>query len=219
MYSFDINNNVGVLSMDDGKANAVGHALVDAINGALDASLVDASAVVLAGRDGLFSAGFDLGEFKKGPEATTALVAKGAAMFVRLFTHPQPVVAACTGHAIAAGGFMLLAADTRIGATGDFKIGLNETAIGMTLPVFGLELGKARLNPLELTNSLVQARLYSPEEAVAAGFLDRCVAPDAVIATAIDEAARLGELPADAYAGNKHAIRHDIAEVIRSSLG
>ena len=109
MYSFEIKDNVGLLSVDDGKANAVGHGFIDAMDDALTRCLADASAIVIAGRDGLFSGGFDLSEFKKGPEATTALVARGAEMFVRLFTHPQPVIAACTGRAIAAGGFLLLA--------------------------------------------------------------------------------------------------------------
>ncbi|MCZ6459340.1 MAG: enoyl-CoA hydratase-related protein, partial [Gammaproteobacteria bacterium] len=125
MYTLE--GEVAVIGMDDGKANAVGHALIDEINQGLTRSLAEAKAVVIVGRPGMFSAGFDLKEFENGPEATTALVAKGARMMLRLFSHPQPVVAACTGHAIAAGAFMLLASDTRIGVQGEFKIGLNET--------------------------------------------------------------------------------------------
>ena len=93
MYTLE--GEVAVIVMDDGKANAVGHALIDEVNEGLTQSLAEAKAVVIVGRPGMFSAGFDLKEFENGPEATTALVAKGARMMLRLFSHPQPVVAVC----------------------------------------------------------------------------------------------------------------------------
>jgi enoyl-CoA hydratase len=218
MLEFNVDNGVAVLSIDDGKANAVSHSFLDSLEESLQRALEEASAVVLAGRDGVFSAGFDLNEFKKGPEATEALVVKGGQRLTDLFTHPQPVVAACTGHAIAAGALLLLACDTRIGAAGDFKIGLNETAIGMTLPLFGPALAKARLSPRHLTLAVTQSHFYDPDLAVEAGFLDRTAPAADVVDVAIAEAARLGELPAEAYAGNKIGIRREVAETIRASF-
>jgi len=213
-----VQDSVVVVSLDDGKANAVGHGLIDAVNEALDRCEADGKAIVIAGRPGVFSAGFDLKEFQKGVEATAALVDKGAHMFLRLFAHPQPVIAACTGHAIAAGGFMLLAADTRFGASGDFKIGLNETAIGMSLPVFALELSQARLSRRHITASVIQAQLFSPEQAVDAGFLDQVRAPGEVLDAAVAAATTLGELPGKAYGANKRDIRAPFIAKIRSSL-
>lgn len=207
------------VTLDDGKANAVGHGLIDGVNEALDRSEADGQPIVLAGRSGVFSAGFDLKEFQKGTEATTALVAKGASLFTRLFAHPTPVIAACTGHAIAAGGFMLLASDTRIGAAGDFKIGLNETAIGMTLPVFALQLSQARLSRRHMTASVIQAQLFSPDEAKDVGFLESVLAPEAVLSAAMETAARLGELPVPAYGANKRAIRAPYLAVMEAELG
>lgn len=219
MLDYQLSDDTAVLRLDDGKANALGHQMIDALGEALTRAAGEAKAVVIAGRDGLFSAGFDLKEFEKGPEATMALVHRGGELLVRLFTHSQPVVVACTGHAMAAGAFLLLTADTRIGADGDFKIALNETAIGMTLPVFGLELAQARLSKRHLTRSAIQATIYGPEEAVDAGFLDGLADPEETVEAAIEEAARLGELPASAYAANKLAFRKETAERIRASLG
>lgn len=218
MLDYSLNNDTALLQLDDGKANALSHAMIDAISEALTRANKEAKAVVLAGREGLFSAGFDLKEIQKGPEAAMALVHRGGALLLRVFTHGQPVVAACTGHAMAAGAFLLLASDTRIGADGDFKIGLNETAIGMTLPVFGLELAKARLSKRHLTASPIQSRIYESKDAIDAGFLDRIVAPDKVVDTALEAAAQLAELPAGAYAANKLGVRSEIAETIRASL-
>lgn len=217
--NFELIDKVAVLHLDDGKANAVGHTMIRTVNEALDRSGKEAKALVLHGRDGVFSAGFDLKEIQKGPEAAEALVGKGAEMFLRMFTHPQPLVVACTGHAIAAGAFMLLAADNRVGAAGEFKLGLNETAIGMTLPVFGLELARARLNPLFITRALIQSQLYDPDAAIQVGYLDRVLPADQVLDGALAEAAELAELPPAAYAQNKRDIRAAPIAAIEASLG
>ena len=174
--------------------------------------------MIILGREGKFSAGFDLEEFKKGPEASVALVTAGAHMMLRMFTHPQPVIAACTGHAIAAGAFMLLCSDTRIGIDGGFKLGLNETAIGMVLPVFGLELATARLSKRLLQAATVQARLFNPQEAVDAGFLDELVEADALKDRSLELAAQLGQLPVESYSGNKLAIRAPYIERMQAAL-
>ena len=139
-------------------------------------------------------------------------------MFLRVFSHPQPVVAACTGHAIAAGAFLLLASDTRIGINGNYKLGLNETAIGSPFPVFGHELAASRLSKRHLTPALVQSKLYDPDGAVDAGFLDEVVAPENLESRSLSIAKQLSTLPARAYAKNKQDSRASSIQKIRDSL-
>ena len=218
MLQYSQEGSVALIQLDDGKVNAVGHAFVDAVNEGLDRASESGSAVAILGKPGVLSAGFDLKEFEKGPEASAALRSRGAEMLLRVFTHPQPVVVGCTGHAIAAGALFLLACDTRVGAAGEFSIGLNETSIGLTLPVFGVELARFRLSKRHLTSAFTQAKLWDPEKAVDVGFLDRVVPPNEQIDAVLDEAAALAELPAEAYAGNKLSIRRDAADRIRASL-
>ena len=218
MLDYRLEDQVAVLHFDDGKANAVSHDFIASMNDGLDRASSDAQAVVIVGRAGRFSAGFDLDELQKGPDAATALVQSGARMLLRIFTHPQPVVAACTGHALAAGAFLLLSCDTRFGMTGDFKIGLNETAIGMGLPVFGFELAKARLSRRYLTPAVTQAKIYDPPTAAAIGFLDEAVAGDELLDRALGEAQMLGGYASDAYAANKLGLRREIAATIEASL-
>src|SRR5438105_13642725 len=117
---------VAVISIDDGKANALSPDVLSALSEAFDKAEADgASAVLLQGRPGRFSAGFDLSIMTSGVEPMRALVTQGAELLLRVFTYPVPVVAACTGHALAAGALLLLVSDVRVGAEGEFKIGLN----------------------------------------------------------------------------------------------
>ncbi len=210
---------VALITMDDGKANAVNPTLVEGLHRALDTAEAEFKAVILAGRPGRFSAGFDLKVLQGGSaDDALALVHQGGTLLHRLYGFPLPLVAACTGHGIALGAFMLLASDLRLGVAGDFKIGANETPIGMALPVFGLELAHARLDPRALTRSIVQGHLFDPAGAAEVGFLDRVVAPEALMAEAGQAAADLATLPGHAYAANKRGIRDATLTAIQASL-
>ncbi|QGG96127.1 crotonase/enoyl-CoA hydratase family protein [Actinomarinicola tropica] len=213
-----IDDGVAVVRLDDGKANAVSHEAIDLVHAALDRSLEDARAVVIAGRPGRFSAGFDLKVMGAGDQPMQELVLAGAGLFLRLYGHPQPVVAACTGHALAGGAILLLAADTRIGAAGDFKVGLNEVGIGMTLPAFAVEMARDRLRTHLLTSATVLGQVFDPDGAVDAGYLDRVVAGDAVVDEAVAEARRLAELRSGAVAGTKRRLRAATLQRCRATL-
>src|SRR3954451_20240305 len=142
-----IEDGVAVVALDDGKMNAISHEVIDGIHTALDTALNDAKAVLIRGNDRALSAGFDLKVMQGGDvNAMAALVSAGGEMLLRLYRHPQPTVVAVTGHALAAGALLVLACDTRIGAPGNAKIGLNEVAIGLALPDFAIDLATARLS-------------------------------------------------------------------------
>ncbi|MFY8075697.1 MAG: enoyl-CoA hydratase-related protein, partial [Sphingorhabdus lacus] len=120
----EIANDIALIRMDDGKANAINFDMIAAVNSALDKAEAEAKAIVLAGREGRFSGGFDLNAFATlGADGVYKLLDAGAELLLRLYGGPLPVVAACTGHAIAMGTFLLHACDTRVGASGAFKIG------------------------------------------------------------------------------------------------
>lgn len=213
-----IEDGVAMVTIDDGKMNAVSHEVLDGLHAALDTALAGAGAVCLRGNDRALSAGFDLKVMTGGDvDAMVGLVGAGGRFLMRLFVHPQPTVVAVTGHALAAGALLVLACDTRIGAEGGTaKIGLNETAIGMALPEFAYELASARLSKRHLTRAAVQAEIYDPAGAVAAGYLDR-LEPDCM-ASALAEAARLSQLPVDAYAGTKRSLRQPMVDRVLANL-
>ena len=215
-----ITDDIALIRMDDGKANAINFEMIAALNAALDKAEAEAKAIVLAGRDGRFSGGFDLNAFASlGADGVYKLLDAGAELLVRLYGGRLPVVAACTGHAIAMGVFILNACDTRVGAAGEYKIGANEAITGMQLPIFAMELARDRLSPQHLTRAMVQGFIYNPEGAVDAGYLDMLAEADKVEAKAMAVAGQLAQLPGKAYAWNKKSIRKGTLDRIRASLG
>ena len=214
--SFERDGAVGVISVDDGKANAYSPDVLSAIAESFDKAEADgASAGLLQGRPGRFSAGFDLSIMTSSVDSMRALVTQGAELLLRIFTYPVPVVTACTGHALAAGALVLLVSDVRVGAEGDFKIGLNEVAIGMGLPIFAVEFARYRMPPSAFDSALL-GEVFGPTDAVRAGYLDR------TSATAIDDAMataqRLSGLRKGAVALTKDHARAALARQIRDTL-
>ena len=217
--SFELDNNIATLGFDDGKANVVNHNFLDQINAGLDrAEEEKVGAVILRGRAGMFSAGFDLGEFKKGPEVGQAMVTRGFELLIRLYSFPLPVVACCTGHGIAMGAFMLMASDTRIGVSGDFKLSLPETAISMDLPQVLMALADSRIAKRHLTRVAIQSEVYNPQQAVEAGFLDEVVAAEELDSRTTAAAEKLAQLPQKYYASNKLAARSGALAAMREGL-
>ncbi|MEH6636619.1 MAG: crotonase/enoyl-CoA hydratase family protein [Halioglobus sp.] len=216
---YETNNNIVTLTFDDGKANVVGHQFLEDINQGLDrAEKEQAGAVILCGREGMFSAGFDLGEFKKGPEQGMAMVKRGFELLVRLYSFPLPLVAACTGHGIAMGAFIIMASDYRIGSLGNFKMSLPETAIGMDLPPILVELTASRIAKRHMSRVALQSEVYNPEQAVEAGFTDEAVEAAVLDARAMEVAEKLAQLPQAQYAANKLSIRVHTLQAMRDSL-
>ncbi len=208
-----------VVAMDDGKVNAFSPSLLGEVGAALDrAEKSAARVVVLSGREGVLSGCFDLSVMGRGQAETEALVTAGAELLLRLYEFPKPIVTACSGHAIAFGALLLLASDVRVGVAGKFKIGLNEVANGMTLPVFGVELARDRLSKRHFERAALQSELYTPEGAQDAGFLDSVVAAEALEQAALAEASRLASLRSGAYAGTKRRAHEATASRIRESL-
>lgn len=207
--AYELRDRVAVISLDDGKANALSFDVLGAIGEGLDrADAEDAGAVLIAGRPGMFSGGFDLSVMRGGdPTATLRLVTTGAELVLRLYSSTRPIVMACTGHAVAAGAFLLMGAHQRLGAEGAFRIFLIETQNGMVLPDWAVELTKERLVGPHAQMAAIESRIYDPDTAVEAGFLDRVVPADSLLEAAMAEANRLASLPAAAFAGNSAKVR------------
>lgn len=215
---YELVDKVATITMDDGKANALSVAMIEQVLAALDRATAEASAVVLTGRPDKFCAGFDLRVMMSGPDAAIDLLRRGSDLLMRLFELPLPLVIAATGHALAGGALVVLTGDHRIAADGAFKIGLNEVAIGMPVPVLAMELARARLLPTELTRATLLANIYTPTEARAAGYVDAVVPVDALSETAATEAKRLGGLAKGAFTGTKQRLRQATVDMIRSTF-
>lgn len=219
MIAYELRDEVAVVRMDDGKANVFSFASIDALHGAFDRAEKEAKAIAWIGRAERFSGGFDLGVMRSGDLARVAeLVTAGGKLGLRMYESPLPIVIGCTGHALAMGAVALLAADLRIGALGDWKIGLNEVAIGMTLPTFATTLAHDRLSARHRQRAQVLAEIYDGAGAVDAGFLDRAVPAAEVERVALAEAAKLAELHRGAHLATKLRVRRAALEALRRSF-
>ena len=210
--------NYAILTINNGKANAISSEVVEGLNAGLDKAEQENKVVVLTGKAGIFSGGFDLKVMTKSPEAAKELVTKGSRLSLRMLSFPQPIIIACSGHAIAKGAFLLLSADYRIGVEGDFKIGLNEVMIGMTMHNAGIAIAKARLSEVYLNRSVNNAEIYSSKQAIAAGFLDIIVSEDHLLPTAIKVAEMSSKLNKKAHAETKLKVRKVHLEALEIAI-
>jgi enoyl-CoA hydratase len=195
MVSYELEERIATITMDDGKVNVFSVAMLRSLHAAFDQAESDGAVVRLFGRPGYFSAGFDLKVLAGGRKEIVEILTLGATLAERILGFPTPVAVACTGHAYPAGAFLLLSADLRIGAAGPYRIGLNEVKIGMTLPWFAIEIARQRLQPTYFDRTVVNATMYSPHEAVVAGFLDRVVDPAALAGASLEGARELTKPP------------------------
>lgn len=212
LVRYEFSEGIATIAMDDGKANAMSVAMMQVLNAALDRARDDEAVVLLTGRAGMFSGGFDLAVFARSPDEIRRMLEAGARMTQRLLSFPRPVLAACTGHAVAMGVFLLLSTDVRIGVDQGARIQVNEVQIGLTVPRFAIEICRQRLAPAHLNQAVITAEPYSPQQAVAAGFLDEVVAADAIAAVARRRAAALAKLHAGSFTDTKLRLR---AETLR----
>jgi enoyl-CoA hydratase len=220
IVSYSLADDIATLTMDDGKANAMAPAMSAALNAGLDRASGEAKAVVIRGREGVMCGGFDLKIIRGDDDAAKAGMREaGMALLKRLYLSPQPIILAVTGHSVAMGALLLLAGDFRVGRSGDFRIGLNETGIGLSLPITGLELARDRLAPMVFQRATINAELFSPDTAVSAGYLDQ-VADTAGFDAAVSEVAQtLAALDATAFAETKRRVRQPTLERIDALEG
>jgi enoyl-CoA hydratase len=216
--TYELDGRIATIAIDDGKVNAFSIPTLRALHAALDRAERDNAVIVLTGREGYFSAGFDLKVFAAGADPVLEMLNLGATLAERIFSFPTPVVAACSGHAVAAATFVLLAADARIGTDGPFRVGLNEVKIGLTLPWFVVELARYRLSPAGFDTAVVNAKMHDPHEATTVGFLDRVVPAEELRAASLDTARELAELNPAAHAATKLRARGHTLEAMRSAI-
>ena len=218
LVTLDINRSVATLSMDDGKRNALSPAMFDEIYAALERAERERAAVVITGREGVLSAGFDLKVMKAGGVQAVKMLRAGYALTARLLSFPTPVVIASPGHAYAMGAFVLLSGDYRFGVPGPYTYVANEVAIGLAMPRVACEVLRLRLNPAARERAVTLSEQFSPEQALEVGCIDALVPVEQLLDSAQDKARALLELDPEAHAISKKRLRADTLKNIRTSL-
>lgn len=218
LIHYSCNEGIATLTLNNGKVNALSPDMIAAFNHCLDQAEQDRAIVIITGQPGILSGGYDLKVMTTSPEQAINLVASGSTLTRRMLAHPYPIIVACPGHAIAKGAFLLLSADYRIGTEGAFKIGLNEVLIGMTMHNVGIELAKDRLTKPAFQRSVINGELFSPADAVHAGFLDRVVPAEQLMETALATATQMKAINMNAHKKTKLKVRKNLLEALDTAI-
>ena len=215
---YSLQDGVATLTLTNGKVNAVSPELIASFNRALDQAEQAGAVVIVTGQPGILSGGYDLKVMLSGPQNALDLVAAGSTLARRMLAHPQPVIVACPGHAVAKGAFLLLSADYRIGVEGAFNIGLNEVKIGMTMHHVGIALARDRLTPPAFQRAVINAEMFNPQGALDAGFLDRVVPAEQLLAAAGELAQQLKGLNMTAHKNTKRKARKGLLDALDAAI-
>jgi enoyl-CoA hydratase len=214
---YDLQDGIATIRIDDGKRNALAPAVLREIYAALDKAEADKAIVILTGREDVFSAGFDLKVMKKGGTRAIGMLRSGYGLPARVLRYPYPVIAACNGHSLAMGVFLMLSADYIIGSRGDFKIAANEVAIGMTMPRVAAAVLRNRLQPAAFQRTVTVAQYFDPDAALEAGFFDELVYAHELMERASQKANEFRELDDIAHRVSKRRIRAALTRRLRVS--
>ena len=215
---YNLQDQVATIRIDDGKRNALSPQVLHEIYQALDRAESDRAIVIMTGRESVFSAGFDLHVMKRGGVNALRMLRAGYALTARIMAYPYPFIAACNGHALAMGVFMMLSADYVLGSRGDFKIAANEVAIGLTMPRVAAAMLRHRLNPAAFQRAVTVSEYFDVEAALSAGFFDELVDPADLMPHAEACADKFKELDPRAHRASKRRIRAALIRKVRFSI-
>ena len=212
-------DDISIITLDDGKANVFSPKMIQDVNECLDKVPTESGALIITGRDGMFSAGFDLKIISSGDiQATMDMSLSGFKLLSRIFSFPRPILAACSGHGIALGTFLLCCCDYRIGVKGDYMIGANEMRTNMVIPIPILELISHRVTASHKYRAILGAEMYSIENGIGAGLIDEVVDPENLMETAMLKAKDLATMGHPSYSLTKELLIREPLQKINDAI-
>lgn len=218
VIQYSVQDDIATIQIDDGKRNALSPAVLREIYTAFDQAESDRAAVILTGREDVFSAGFDLNVMKRGGASAMRMLRLGYALPARVLAYPYPVVSACNGHSFAMGVFLMLSADYVIGSHGDYKIAANEVAIGLPMPRVAAAMLRHRLSPAAFQRAVVLSEYFNVESARTVGLFDTTVDTAELAGHARACARKFAELDMHAHRKSKRRIRKSLIRQIRRNV-
>ena len=211
---------VSIITLNDGKANVFSPEMSSTVSNLLDQVPGDKGSLVITGRPGIFSTGFDLKIISSGDaDAVAAMVKAGFTLLARIYNFPRPVIAACSGHGVALGAFLLCCADYRLGAKGQFIVQANETRNNMSIPTPILEISKSRISKTHWYRAILNAEAYPVEKAIEPGYLDEVTEPDNLMIRAMEVANDLATLGHPHYKLTKDLDQKETLKRIHDAIG
>ena len=197
-------DDISIITLDDGKANVFSPEMSNQLNVCLDQVDTESGCLIITGREGMFSAGLDLKVIQSGDvDRILEMSSSAFKLLARIFSFPRLVIAACSGHGIALGTFLICCCDYRIGIKGDYMLGANEMRTNMVIPTPILELIKFRVNDSHKYRAVLGAEMYNFNQAQEAGLIDDVVDIDNLMSAATEKAKDLATMGHPSYTMTK----------------
>lgn len=193
--------------------NALDADLIHTLRTAIEQAPRDgASALVISGAPGLFSAGLDVPSLLQLDRAAMEKVWRDFfGLCGALARSPIPAVAAVTGHAPAGGAVVALFCDFRVMAHGAFRIGLNETQVGLTVPDCIQAALRRVVGVYRAERMVIEGAMLESETALRVGLIDELADVDHVATRALGWLTELLRLPRQAMLSTRALARADLA--------
>lgn len=215
LQNIDHGDGIAELRLDRPPVNALNPALVAELDGAIEKATEDgARALVISGREGLFSAGLDVPELLMLDEQ--GMRAFWEALFgllERIARSPVPIVTALTGHSPAGGTVIALFADYRVQAEGDFRLGLNEVQVGLVVPPVIHRALLRLIGPYPAERHLVAGEMIPAADALELGMVDELAPPADVVERSVTWCRGLLKLPQHSMTATRKLCRAELGEL------
>ena len=208
---------IQILELNRPKVNAIDESLIKALNAELDKSESDNSikGIILTGQDGIFSGGLDIiNLYEKDKEYMKSFWDLFSNLLLRIYRYPKLIFTAISGHSPAGGTVISIMTDYRIMSKGNYVIGLNEVAVGLSMPiaigrVFQSLLGERVAEKMTLTGKLV-----NPDKALEIGLIDEAIDSENLLKHSINTMNEWLKLPFNKQIESKLSLRNDIINVM-----
>ena len=208
---------IQILELNRPKVNAIDESLIKSLNSELDKIEKNDSikGLILTGQAGIFSAGLDIVSlYDKDREYMESFWFLFSSLLLRIYRYPKLIFSAISGHSPAGGTVISIMTDYRIMSKGNYVIGLNEVAVGLSMPigigrVFQSLLGERVAEKMTLTGKLV-----NPKEAEEIGLIDEVVESEKLLNHSIDTMNKWLKLPFNKQIESKLSLRKEVIDLM-----
>lgn len=210
-----IKDHLAIITLNRGKSNSLNREMVTELTDMLSNIENDSNigGVMITGREHFFSAGLDLIElYEYNQEEAKSFWHLFLNFTAKITAFKKPMVAAINGHSPAGGCVIALACDARVMAEGKYIIGLNEVPVGIIVPNCIFSLYSFWLGKANATRSLLEGKLFNPEEALAIGLVDELVKPESILTAAERRVRKYMAFERTTWSQSKVNIRRELIE-------
>ena len=214
-----IKDHLAIITLNRGKSNALNREMIIELDDMLHNIEADPmiSGVIITGKAPFFSAGLDLIElYNYNPEEAKSFWTLFLTFTANIIAFKKPMVAAINGHSPAGGCVIALACDARVMSQGQYIIGLNEVPVGIIVPYSIFNLYSFWLGKAQASRSLLEGKLFNPDEALQTGLVDDVVNPESIMTAAERRIRKYMALPPETWQHSKLNIRQELIAISKA---